>query len=48
MKRATPNVASIHLSEARVKLLSPFIADANQTAWMSAFLSAPETVVISA
>jgi hypothetical protein len=42
MKRVAPNVASFHLSEARLKLLSSFIADANRTEWMAAFLSAPE------
>lgn len=42
LKRMTPNAASIVVSDARVKLLSSFIADANRTEWMSAFLSAPE------
>lgn len=41
MKRVGPNVASVDNSEARVKLLSSFIADANRTEWEAAFLSAP-------
>ena len=41
MKRVMPNVASIHNSKERVQLLSSFIADANRTEWMEAFLSAP-------
>jgi hypothetical protein len=42
MTRVGAGAVSIHLSEARLKVLSSFIADANRTEWMTAFLSAPE------
>ena len=46
MKRTGPNVINFHLSEARVKLLSSFIADANRTEWEAVFLSAPEDYMV--
>ena len=46
MKRVGPNAMNFHLSEARVKLLSSFIADANRTEWETVFLSAPEDYMV--
>lgn len=46
MKRIGPNVMNFHLSEARVKLLSSFMADANRTEWEAVFLSAPEDYMV--
>ena len=46
MQRAGPNMMNFHISEARVKLLSKFIADANRTEWEAVFFSAPEDYMV--
>jgi len=46
MKRIGPNVMNFHPSDARVKLLSSFMADANRAEWEAVFLSAPENYMV--